>query len=265
MKTCFVIAPIGAPNSAERVRSDQLLKHVISPATESCGYRAVRADQLPQPGVITSQVITHLINDDLVIADLTGPNANVFYELAIRHVARKAVIQIIDDVEKIPFDLAATRIIPINTRDLDSVASGRDEIVRQIRASEDVSATFENPVSIAIDINALTVSGNPVASVSAEVVSLLTEVRALLTREAIPAVPTGQSLRMMGSDLVGIASLLTGIEPAEDRSSVTTDQIWYALAQAEARLLEMSRTVGVQLVAGVANANAERLRRNRRR
>jgi len=84
-KSCFVIAPIGQEESETRNRSDLVLKHIIKPAAEECGYKAVRADEISEPGIITTQVIQRLIDDDLVIADLTERNPNVFYELAIRH------------------------------------------------------------------------------------------------------------------------------------------------------------------------------------
>src|SRR6185369_2323405 len=178
-RRCFVISPIGSVGSQERTRADQLLRHVVRPAMDECSYETIRADELGQPGIITSQIITHLVEDELVIADLTGPNANVFYELAIRHMARKPVIQLIDDVRRVPFDLAATRTIPVDYRDLDSVSAARVEIIRQIHTIEDSDASAENPITVAIDLRALTISGSPIAAVSAEVISLLTEIRAM--------------------------------------------------------------------------------------
>jgi len=56
-KTCFVIAPIGEPDSETRKRSDQVLKHIISPAIKERGYAATRADEISEPGIITTQVI----------------------------------------------------------------------------------------------------------------------------------------------------------------------------------------------------------------
>lgn len=54
---CFVNAPIGSDGSDVRRRSDQVLRHIIRPAVDECGYRAVRADEIAKPGLITSQVI----------------------------------------------------------------------------------------------------------------------------------------------------------------------------------------------------------------
>ena len=88
-KTCFIIAPIGEESSDTRKRADQVLDHIIAPIALNHGYQAIRADQIAEPGIITSQVVQHIVEDPLVVADLTDWNPNVFYELAIRQVIRK--------------------------------------------------------------------------------------------------------------------------------------------------------------------------------
>ena len=149
-KNCFVIAPIGESDSDTRKRSDQVLKHVIIPAVASLGYEAVRADQIEKPGIITSQVIQHIISDSLVIADLTEYNPNVFYELAIRHALRKPFIHLIQEGERIPFDVANTRTIHVNHRDLDSVDSAKNEIINQIKSLEEDASNIETPFSVSL-------------------------------------------------------------------------------------------------------------------
>lgn len=131
-----MIAPLGDKGSSERKRSDQVLKHIISPAAKKCGYDTIRADQIAKPGMIGPQIVQHLIHDPLVIADLTGQNPNVFYELAIRHISAKPVIQIIQTGETLPFDIAQLRTISFNYPDLDDTERCRDELVSYIRAAE---------------------------------------------------------------------------------------------------------------------------------
>lgn len=177
MKTCFVIAPIGEEGSDTRKRSDIVLKYVISPAAEHCGYAALRADQISEPGLITSQVIQHIIDDPLVIADLTERNPNVFYELAIRHALRKPLVQIIKRGEQIPFDVAGTRTIPVDHRDLESVEEAKQEIVRQIESLERKPQEIETPISVAIELQILRQSENPEERSLAELVSSLSEIK----------------------------------------------------------------------------------------
>lgn len=152
-KTCFVIAPIGEAGSDIRKRSDQVLKHVIVPAVDACGYDALRADQISEPGMITSQVIQHIVDDPLVIADLTGWNPNVFYELAIRHALRKPLIQMIKRGEQIPFDVAGTRTIYVDHKDLDSVEEAKEEIGKQVKALEKDPSNIETPISVSETVN----------------------------------------------------------------------------------------------------------------
>jgi hypothetical protein len=103
-KICFVIAPIGEEGSDIRKRSDRMFTYVIEPAAKECGYKAVRADKISKPGIITNQVIQEVIGPPMVVADLTGRNANAFYELAIRHMVKHPLVQMITKGEAIPFE-----------------------------------------------------------------------------------------------------------------------------------------------------------------
>lgn len=181
MKSCFLICPIGKPGSEIRLRSDQILKHVIEPVTEKCGYsEPVRADRLAKPGLITSQIIERIYEDDLVISDLTGGNPNVFYELAIRHALKKPAIQLIKEGERIPFDVAMSRTIEINHTNLDSVEAAKNELERQIKAVEADPENVDNPISISLDIRTLRVSGDPFKRSVGELTSEVGSIRAIL-------------------------------------------------------------------------------------
>ncbi|BBH14164.1 hypothetical protein [Chromobacterium haemolyticum] len=177
-KVCFVIAPIGPDGSADRVRSDQVLKHIIGPSVRECGYEPIRADHISEPGLITSQVIQHIVEDPLVIADLTGRNPNVFYELALRHAIKKPIVQIIHAAETIPFDVAASRTVHVDHRDLDSVAKAKEEITKQIRHVENYPEDVDTPISVAVELQSLRKSDNPLEKSYAEILGMLTDIRA---------------------------------------------------------------------------------------
>jgi len=176
-KQCFVIAPIGEDNSDTRKRSNQILKHIIEPVTLQLGYTTTRADKLSKPGIITSQIINHLLEDDLVIADLTEKNPNVFYELAIRHAIRKPVVQIIFHTETLPFDISASRTIKFDHKDLDSVAICKEELEKQIKAVEKDASLVDSPISNAIDIKSLSSSSDPLAKSNAEILNMLQDMK----------------------------------------------------------------------------------------
>ncbi len=109
---CFVVCPIGHPGSDTRKRSDGIFQEIISPVIGGeFGYRVERADHDKGPGMVTESVITKLIEAELVIADLHGHNPNVMYEVAIRHATGDPMIQMIEDGEDLPFDIAGLNTI----------------------------------------------------------------------------------------------------------------------------------------------------------
>ena len=176
-KKCFVIAPIGDEDSETRKRSDQVLKHVITPPLQECGYSAMRADHISEPGMITSQVIQHIVEDDLVVADLTERNPNVFYELAIRHAIREPLVQLIRRGDQMPFDVANTRTIQVDHRDLDSVDAAKKAITKQVRALETDPSPLETPISSSLALNVLQKSTNPEERSLGDVLSSISELR----------------------------------------------------------------------------------------
>ncbi|HEX4952698.1 MAG TPA: hypothetical protein VF017_04800 [Thermoanaerobaculia bacterium] len=225
-KKCFVIAPIGEQGSDTRRRSDQVLRHIIRAALAPLGYLATRADEIAEPGLITSQVIQRVAEEDLVVADLTEYNPNVFYELALRHALRKPLIQLIARGARIPFDLAGMRTISFDHRDLDSVEEAKLEIAKQARHLETAGANVESPISVAIELQSLKQSDNPeqrsLADLLAAIADLRTSVGAIERRlsdseNLVTAVhprhfirslvDSYDSVRYDGSDLLGAVQL----------------------------------------------------------
>ena len=117
-RICFYISPIGEDGSEQRQHADLFLGSIVEPALEEFALTVVRADKIGKPGMITAQIIEHVLRSKLVIADLSYHNPNVFYELCLRHVCRLPTVQIIRKVDKIPFDLDQFRTIQIDTTDI---------------------------------------------------------------------------------------------------------------------------------------------------
>ncbi len=162
-KTCFVVSPIGAEKSDIRRRADQVLKYIIRPVAraEPFGYHVVRADDIADPGLITSQVFRHLLEDQLVVADLTGHNPNVFYELAIRHAVAKPVVQMIATGQALPFNVNASRTILFDINDLDSVENAKQELRKQIAATEASDFRTDSPLGHALQVSQLEGDADP--------------------------------------------------------------------------------------------------------
>jgi hypothetical protein len=120
-KSCFVICPFSVPGSEVRKRSDFVLEYIVRPSVADLDYQVTRSDISAEPGVVTLNVIQHLIEDDLVIADITDRNPNVFYELAIRHAIRKPYVQLISAGQAIPFNIQEIQTIIYETADVQSI------------------------------------------------------------------------------------------------------------------------------------------------
>lgn len=153
--TAFYVSPIGAEDSPERKHADLFLSSLIEPAVEQFGLKVVRADSIDKPGVITKQVMQYLVESRLVIADLSFHNPNVFYELAIRHMVRKPVVQLIQKSDKIPFDVNQLRTITIDNSSIytwtPKLEIWRSEIANQIRQAFDDPENSESPVDWYLD------------------------------------------------------------------------------------------------------------------
>lgn len=157
MKKCFVVSPIGDPGSDIRKNADQLYQHIIKPVCEKCGFVAERVDEFNTSGSITQEILDALNDYDLVIADLTGHNPNVFFEIGYRTKSQKPIIHLKRKEEVIPFDVSAIRTFEYDLTDLDMVTATKERLEQVIKNfkydeakdSKKNSNSFENNMIVA--------------------------------------------------------------------------------------------------------------------
>jgi tetratricopeptide (TPR) repeat protein len=152
---CFVVMPFGVkPDGAGgSVDFDAVYIELLAPAIREAGLEPLRADQELLGGLIHKPMFERLILSDYGVADLTTANANVFYELGVRHAVRPfSTVLVSADVKRAPFDLAPDRVLPYA---LDgggrpgNLEADRSALVTALRAARD--AKTDSPVFQLVD------------------------------------------------------------------------------------------------------------------
>ncbi len=151
---CFVDMPFGQKpdlKSGVVVDFDQIYNEAIKPAIEECGLEALRGDEEHTGGIIHSAMFARLLLAEFVVADLTLANANVFYELGIRHTAKPfTTVPIFANVSALPFDVALVRAVGYQLENgkltETSAQNLKTELAKRLRAAIDGVATDDSPL-----------------------------------------------------------------------------------------------------------------------
>ena len=146
-KNCFVIMPFGKDKD-EKDFNTGVFESIIFPAASKLGYNVNRVDTKPtNVGNITKNIVHDLVEADIVIADMTNGNANVFYELGIRHALHKCkTVLIIQEGFEIPFDLKqhVSVFYSTNLQGIQSAIKGISEAIKRCENAREEDA--DNPV-----------------------------------------------------------------------------------------------------------------------
>lgn len=136
----FVIMPFGG-------QFDLIYRHLIKLPLENKCYAVARADDEPEHQYIIKEIIQSIWQADLIIADLTGRNANVCYELGIAHSLKKPTIQITQRLDDILFSLR-----PYEAKVYSIKSDGTSDLTDHILGIiERDNYKFSNPVNDSIN------------------------------------------------------------------------------------------------------------------
>ena len=133
---CFVIMPFGEKKDAQGAVTDfdvvyeEIIEEVMEKRLE---IKCLRSDKVQAPGWIHRDMLQHIVQADVAVVDISTLNANVFYELGVRHALRKGVTLLIRKKgTQIPFNIRGLRIIEYDL-DIKSAHKAQDEIEQFIR------------------------------------------------------------------------------------------------------------------------------------
>lgn len=111
----FVAMPYG---TKQAIHFDEVYRDLIQPALQQHGFDVFRADEEQRAGDIREDMFQELLVTDLVVADLSIDNPNVWYELGVRHALRaRGVIQIQAARDYLPFDVYVDRSLRYHLKD----------------------------------------------------------------------------------------------------------------------------------------------------
>lgn len=176
-KTCFLVSPIGEEGSEVRVKANDFRDYIIKgcDAIREYSYDVIRADDINEPGRITSQIMRKIVECELVIVDVTGWNSNVYYEMAIRHAIGKPIIVCAEIGTILPFDTRDNRTIfySMHSRIADQA---RKQLSEQIKIIDSGAFTPDSPVSEAQQVISISGQGGGENSALAEMMESINSI-----------------------------------------------------------------------------------------
>jgi hypothetical protein len=145
LDTCFVMMPFGQ-------WFDRYYQEIYVPGIKDAGFEPVRADELFSTGSVVEQIWEQIAKAKILLADLTGKNPNVFYELGLAHAAIKPVVFAASQVEDVPFDLRHLRVIIYDVREPEWASRLRKSVADYLRnAARDPEKTIPHPFRKAVE------------------------------------------------------------------------------------------------------------------
>jgi hypothetical protein len=139
LDTCFVMMPFGP-------WFDRYYQEIYVPGIKDAGFEPVRADELFSTGSVMEQIWEQISKAKILLADLTGKNPNVFYELGLSHAATKPVVFAASQVEDVPFDLRHLRVIIYDVREPEWASRLRKSVADYLRnAARDPEKSIPHP------------------------------------------------------------------------------------------------------------------------
>lgn len=211
-RECFVIMPIrsGEEYDTFRNRYEKIIQKAVHSVKvdRKPAFQCIRADDVRKPGVITEDVLQRLHRADVVIADLTDLNPNVFYELGVRHALRSGTILVAsrEMSGRLPFDISMLRVIFYDDRigrERPAIKAIREVLLNLLRDDSHIDSPVLTAIPELMDARPRRIPGDP--------------------RAVVVALPAGQqrsAIRSIVRETAAGAGLAVAAEPAAGLPSI---------------------------------------------
>lgn len=216
---CFVIMPIGSPGTERHDTFLAIYEQMFRDPLTAAGFKVVRADEVEDSGSISSDIVKAIAESDLVLADLTDLNANVFYELGVRHaLVQYGTIMVAnaDALDAIPFDIKSYRVLTYrpDLKSLQSFKASLDGFLGSFRSAR--ADRRDNPVHDTFPVlprNAVQAAGSDAAGELRAEIARLTDI---VRNYELRFPPSADTRRETVADAVSAAQTLfdSGTHPS---------------------------------------------------
>jgi tetratricopeptide (TPR) repeat protein len=246
MALCFMIMPYGrkatqvepSSNAPGEIDFNALWDKAFAPTIQSLGYDPVRADQ-DTGSLIITQMIERLYFADLVLADMTIPNGNVYYEVGVRHAAqRTGCVLLAADWSKQLFDVAQMRTMRYPLKEGNIEDATAKLVSEAIKGPIDALSRGDSPVFASIKgypTNPDPTAASTMKGVMAQTAVLQGKIRAVRA--------TPKSARIMAAQALAEQSINARTTPTDAialirlvRDCVDSEEDWSRLASLIERL-----------------------------
>ena len=137
--TVFVLMPF-------KKSLESVYRSLIKPAFEGAGFQVLRADDISSQRNILQDIVNSIESADLIVADLTDSNQNVYYELGVAHARGKPAFVMVQNIDDVPFDLRSYRIFQYSM-DSDALEDAKARLSNDATRISVGEMRFGNPVS----------------------------------------------------------------------------------------------------------------------
>lgn len=145
-KVCYFLTAIGEDGCEIKERANTVVKYLLKPVCDKLNFELLRLDMLENTDIISEEMFEKLRNSDIVLADITEHQVNLFYQMAFRSALGLPIVHIREKGESLPFDIFDITVYEYVTNNLKEAANFQG-ILTELMNSFDESQNMEEDIA----------------------------------------------------------------------------------------------------------------------